>query len=94
MALGPWIGAGLGVAGGLVGTWLGVRNTQGPVERAFVLRMALIVWVLVILFVVGIVCISSPARYLLWIPYGLAMAFGIPAMNRRQRRIREGEARR
>jgi len=42
------IGGGLiGLAGGVVGTYYSIRNTRGPLERAFVIRSAVVCWIIV-----------------------------------------------
>ncbi|HEY8503595.1 MAG TPA: hypothetical protein VIL46_03375 [Gemmataceae bacterium] len=89
--IGGILGGVIGIAGGMVGTWMSIRNTSGPRERAFMVRAAAVVWVLVIAFVTGLFLLPSPGRYLLWIPYAVLLSLGIIWMNRRQAQIRREE---
>ena len=38
--IGAIAGAVIGLAGGAVGTWFSIRNTNGPRERAFMVKAA------------------------------------------------------
>lgn len=82
----------LGVAGGVVGTWCSIRNTNGPRERAFMIRAAAICWVGVLLFLGLLLALPSPYRWLMWIPYSIFLPLGIVFGNRRQQAIRLQEA--
>ncbi len=87
------IGGVIGVAGGLLGTYFSIKNTNGPRERAFVIKSALLCWILVIVFLLGLYLIPLPYNQLLWIPYALLLGFGINRWNRAQNAIREEERR-
>jgi hypothetical protein len=90
--LGGWIGGVLGVvfglAGGIIGTYFSIRNTNGPRERQFMVRAATVAWVLIVAFVVLLIVLPSPWRWLLWIPYSILLPLGIILGNRRQQQIR------
>lgn len=90
--LGAWLGGGIGVLGGLVGTWFSIRNTQSPRERAFVIKASLICWALVIAFVASLLLIPTWHRHLLWIPYSLLLVWGIRRWNKMQLRIQNEDA--
>ena len=86
------LGGGLiGVLGGALGTWMGIRNTNGPRERAFMIRVAAACWVAVLAMLGLQIVLPPPWRYLLWIPYVIALSLGIPRLNRTQQRIRREE---
>lgn len=85
-------GAAIGILGGLVGTYFSIKNTTGPHERGFMIRVAIVAWVVVSAFVAGLLFLPRPYNFLLWIPYGIALPFGILWCNRRQRQIRGEEA--
>jgi hypothetical protein len=91
-----WIGGSLGVVfgllGGAVGTYFAVRNTRGPRERAFAVKMSIACWVFVALFVAGMFLLPGWYKHLLWVPYALILGFGIQWSNRVQTRIRQEEA--
>ena len=89
--IGGVVGGAVGVLGGAVGTYFSIKNTSGPRERRFMVQAALIAWVAVTAFVVGILMLPRPFNFLLWIPYGIALPLGITWCNRRQQAIRVEE---
>jgi len=86
--LGGIIGTAVGLAGGLLGTYSSVKNTRSTAERAFVKRCAVGCWLSVFAFLAVLFLTPDAYRWLLWLPYGVAMAIGIRWMNRTQVRIR------
>ncbi len=90
--IGGILGAVIGLGGGAFGTYKAIRNTAGPRERAFMIRCSAAAWVIVLAFLAGLLLIRGPERYLLWLPYGILMWWGIRAWNRRQAEIREMES--
>ncbi len=81
----------LGCIGGLIGTYFSIKNTNGPLEKAFMIKCAVIGWILMGGFLALMFIIPNPYRYLLWIPYGIALPLGIRYGNRKQNMIREIE---
>ena len=97
-AMWGWIGgiAGImiGLAGGIVGSYFSIKNTNGPRERALMVKAGVACWV------AGAVSLGlmlrymySPYRFLLLIPFWILMPIGIVTLNRAQQRIRAEEAR-
>ena len=86
------VGGGLGLAGGVVGTYFSIKNTSGPRERAFMIRASAVAWVAVTVFLAGLLLLPKPYNWLLWIPYGIALPLSIRSLNRRQQQIRAEEA--
>ena len=86
------VGGGLGLAGGVVGTYFSIRNTSGPRERAFMIRVSAIAWMVVTAFLAGLLLLPKPYNWVLWIPYGIALPLAIRSLNRRQQQIRAEEA--
>ncbi len=82
----------IGIAGGVIGTYFSIKNTDGPLERAFMVRVAVVGWLAVIAFLVGLYLLPNPYRFLLWIPYTPGLVLGIRWGNRRQMQIRAREA--
>jgi hypothetical protein len=70
-------GAIIGVLGGAFGTYMGIKNTQGPRERAFMIRASILCWAMVTAFLVGLLLLPNPYRHLLWIPYAALLGIGI-----------------
>ena len=91
--LGGIIGGVIGLIGGTIGTYVSIKNTQGPRERQFMINTASVVWIAVSLFVVLLVVLPSPYRWLMWIPYGIAFPIAIISLNRKQQAIRSDEQR-
>ena len=91
--IGGIIGGTLGLAGGAIGTYASIKNTAGPRERQFMVRTAVAAWVLITLFLVLLFVLPNPYRFLIWIPYGVALPLAIVALNRKQQAIRSEEQR-
>jgi len=89
--IGGIVGAAIGFAGGLVGTYFSIRNTESPRERAFVIRAAIWLWAAVGTFLALLFLLPSPWRYLMWVPYGLFFPLAIIYWNKRQTNIRKEE---
>jgi hypothetical protein len=89
--IGGLIGGVLGIAGGAVGTYFSIKNTAGPRERVFMVQVAIVAWIGVTAFVLGLLMLPKPYNFLLWVPYGIAFPLGIIWSNRRQRNIRSDE---
>lgn len=57
-----WIGgiAGgvLGLAGGIFGTYCSIRNTHGPLERRFMIRLSVWTWITIFAFLSGMYVLS------------------------------------
>jgi cell division protein FtsW (lipid II flippase) len=86
--IGGIIGGLLGLVGGAVGTYASIKNTAGPRERQFMVRVAVAAWVGITFFLVLLYLLPNPYRWLIWIPYGVALPLAIVALNRKQRAIR------
>lgn len=90
--VGGIVGAVIGILGGAVGTFFSIKNTAGPRERRFMIRVAIVAWIAVSAFVAGLLLLPRPYNFLLWIPYAIALPLGILWCNRRQRLIRGEES--
>ena len=53
--VGGIVGGVFGLLGGIVGTYFSVRNTAGPRERSFMIRVAIVGWIFVTAFLFGLV---------------------------------------
>lgn len=90
--IGGIIGGAIGLAGGAVGTYFSIRNTLGPRERSFMVKVSTIAWVAVTAFLDGLLMLPKPYNWLMWVPYGIALPLGIRWCNQRQLKIRAEEA--
>lgn len=89
--IGGIAGGVIGGVGGAIGTYFGIVRTKSSAERKMMIRAAVVCWIAVLVFLVLLLWLPSPWRYLLWIPYGIALPLGIRWMNREQQRIRSEE---
>jgi len=92
-----WIGgiggAVIGLAGGVIGTWLSLRAAAGPRERAHILKIVILLALVGILFAILMWEIPSPWNSLLWVAFGLFLPLVVTLGNREQERIRNEEKR-
>ncbi|HBL42519.1 hypothetical protein [Gimesia sp.] len=82
----------IGVLGGVVGTWCSIKNTNGPAEKAFMIRIATVMWIMIPLFLLLLFLLPQPWNQLIWIPYAVCLTWAIHFCNRKQQAIREAEA--
>ena len=90
--LGGTIGGVIGVLGGVVGTYFSIKNTKGPLEKAFMIRASILMWVALALFLVSMFVLPHPQRLWLWVPYGVLLPLGIIRVNKRLAEIRAEES--
>ena len=88
--VGAIIGSLIGIAGGWIGTYFSIKNTKGPLERAFMIRSAITCWFGVGGFLAVLVFVPR-ARIWIWILYGIMLSLGIRYMNAKQAAIRREE---
>lgn len=81
----------IGVIGGAVGTYFGVSNTRGPRERAFAVRMAVLIWAATACLLAALFLLPRPYSFLIWVPYSVGLPLAIRAMNRRQGELRRAD---
>jgi len=91
--IGGIAGCVIGTIGGLVGTFVTIRNTSGSRERAFTVKASIVAWIAAIIFLVLLLLLPTPWRFLLWLPYGILLPLGIITWNKTQQRIRKEESR-
>ena len=85
-------GAILGVVGGLIGTYFSIKNTKGPKECAFMVRLSIYIWSGITLFIVLLLLLPKHYNFLMWIPYSIFLLFVIKYCNQNQTKIREEES--
>lgn len=86
--IGAIVGSLAGVAGGVIGTYMSIRNTSSTQERRYMIRCAIGFWVGITLFLTAQFLLPHPYRGLLWLPYAVALPLSIVAANRGLARIR------
>ena len=69
--IGGIIGGIIDVAGGIIGTYFSIKNTNGPRERAFMIKVSTVFWIVGIIFIALLLLLQSPYKWLLWLLYGI-----------------------
>jgi hypothetical protein len=90
--IGAFGGGVLGVLGGIIGTWCSIKNTNGPRERAFVVKASILGWIGVVSFLTALWFTPMNYQVLLWLPYMALLPFAARAWNRKQQQIRAEES--
>lgn len=90
--IGGIIGGLLGLTGGIIGTYFSIKNTNGPRERSFMIRSALVFWISGSIFLGLLFVLPNSYRWLMWIPYEILLPLGIIHGNRKQQAIRHEES--
>lgn len=90
-----WIGAIMGgvvgVLGGATGVYFSIKNTNGPKEKSFIIKIAIISCLAIMLFLLFFFVIPFPYGFILFVPYGIVLPIGIIYLNRKQQEIRKSE---
>ncbi len=95
-AMWGWIGgiAGcvIGLVGGIIGTYFSIKRTNGPLERSFMIKSAIVCWIAILIFLGMLLCLPNSYRWFMWIPYSILLPLGIVFGNRKQQAIRQQES--
>ena len=67
--LGAVFGSVIGLAGGLLGTWMSLRNLPSGAQRDFMKKAAALGWAGVLGFTATTLLVPAPWIWLLWIGY-------------------------
>lgn len=89
--IGGLLGSVLGFAGGAIGTYCSIKNTNGPLERRFMIKISVVTWIALLVFLGLLIGLPSPYRFLMWVPFGILLPLGIRYINKRQAEIRAME---
>ena len=90
--LGGLVGSVIGVLGGALGTYFSIKNTAGPMEKAFMVKFAAIGWIGIAAFLSLLFVLARPYNFLLWVSYGILLPICIVYCNRRLQQIRQLES--
>ncbi len=90
--IGGIMGGVCGLAGGIIGTYYSVKNTNSPRERTFMIKVSVIGWIAILVFLGLMSSLPNTYRYFLWIPYGILLPLAIVTGNRKQQKIRQEES--
>ncbi|RKY33761.1 MAG: hypothetical protein DRP78_07235 [Candidatus Omnitrophota bacterium] len=89
--IGGIVGSILGLIGGIIGTYFSIKNTNGPKEKSFMIKIATIGWIAIALFLFLMYITPSPYQCFLFIPYGIILPITIIKGNKIQNKIRQEE---
>ncbi len=81
----------IGLIGGIVGTYFSIRNAKGEKERAFIMRTASLLWLIIIVMAVTAYLIPSPYKVFAFSPVWFILPFIIIYLNKKQRELRKSE---
>ena len=82
----------IALAGGIVGTYFSIKNTNGPRERSFMIKAGVVCLAGVLIFLGLLFLLPKSYRWFIWIPYAILLAFGILYGNKAQQKIRDQES--
>jgi hypothetical protein len=89
--VGGIVGSLVGIAGGVLGTYFSIKNTNGPLERAFMVKCVALAWIAVAIFLGLLLVLPVAYRIYVWIPYGVLLLWSMKKISRKQAEIREQE---
>jgi len=90
--IGGIVGGALGIAGGALGTYFSIKNTKSLRERAFMIKVSVVGWIAILVFLGLMFSLPVPYRFFLWIPYGILLPLAIVTGNRKLQKIRQEES--
>ena len=85
------LGCLIGLIGGVIGTYFSIKNSTSSRGRSFVIKYAIGIWTVLIVFLVLLLFLPSPYNVMLWIPYGVLLPMIILYGNMKQEKIRKEE---
>ena len=86
--IGGIVGSGIGVLGGVFGTYCSLKATKPGPERRLMIRWSVAMWIGVTAFVAAMLLLPNPYRWLMWIPYAPSLMWAINRCNRDLARVR------
>ena len=89
--IGGILGGAIGLLGAVYGTYCSVKRAQTKREKSFILKSAAVMTLALAAFLIPLLTIESPWRFLLWGAYGIALPLGIVYINKKQQAIRQEE---
>ena len=90
--IGGVIGSIIGVAGGAIGTHLSIKNTKGPIERSFMIKLAVGGWIFIASFLAVILFVPVQFKTAVWVLYSVLLPLAIILGNRKLQQIRSEES--
>ncbi|MCK5450986.1 MAG: hypothetical protein KAI70_04395 [Candidatus Omnitrophica bacterium] len=90
--IGGIVGSIIGLVGGIIGTYCCIKNTNGPKEKAFMIKISIFGWIGIIVFLTLIFLLPGYYRFYLWVPYGIILPIVIVKGNKMQTKIRKEES--
>jgi hypothetical protein len=86
--IGAIVGGALGLLGGVIGTYMSIKNTCTQAERKFIIRTSILMWIGLGAFLALLFIIPMPYNFFLFAPYGIIMPLTIRHLNKKQAEFR------
>lgn len=86
--IGAIAGSVAGILGAALGTYAGLRNATSSLERRYLIRCTVALSIGIGMFLAMLFLAPPPYRWLLWIPYAIALPLALLACGRQLTRIR------
>jgi hypothetical protein len=90
--LGGTIGSALGILGGVAGSYFSNKNTKGPNEKRFMVKMTVYAWSFLIILGLIAYLLPGPYKVFAFFPLWIALPFFIRYCNKKQQEIRLEES--
>lgn len=91
--IGGLLGSLIGLIGAVIGCYYSIKNTNGPKERKYMIKLVLATTLLISILLIGVFTVGFPAAHWLMLPF---FAVVLPVIiyfgNKRQRSIRAEES--
>ena len=89
--IGGIVGGLIGLAGAIAGTYFSIKNTNGPHERAFMVKVSIICWAAIIGYLCLLFVLPHPYRWFISVPFSILLPLGIIYINKKQKSIKQEE---
>ena len=86
------LGGLIGLAGGIVGTYFSIKNTNSPRERSFMIKGAIACFIGVCIFLSLLFLLPKSYRGFIWVPYIILLTLGIVYGNKTHQKIKDKES--
>ena len=87
--IGAIVGSGIGILGGLIGTYFSIKRAANDRQRSFMMRCAIFFWVFVLCFVSLVCFLPAPWKYFIWVVYAVGLPIAIMRCNQRTAQLDE-----
>ncbi|MGC9517770.1 MAG: hypothetical protein ACP5C3_08745 [Methanomicrobiales archaeon] len=79
--IGAFLGVTFGFIGGLIGSYYSIKNTKGPLEKAFMKKVVVLFWIIGVTYLVFLLYLPIPYNFLLLTLFLSILPFFIRHVN-------------